>query len=117
LPQGADWLYELKLDGFRAIAIKSGGKVQLRSRNNNDFTTRYREISTAPPAMPGETRIDGEVVALDDSRRPSFHLLQNHGSANATLVYYVFDVMVLAGQDVMSQTLDSRRRLLEEHVL
>src|SRR5271167_1598888 len=41
LPQGADWLYEIKLDGYRALAIKSGGKVQLRSRNDNDFTERY----------------------------------------------------------------------------
>jgi len=45
LPQGADWSYEIKLDGYRALAVKSGGKVQLRSRNDNDFTERYFSIA------------------------------------------------------------------------
>jgi DNA ligase D-like protein (predicted ligase) len=117
LPEGVQWLYELKLDGYRAIAIKSGGKVQLRSRNNNDFTSRYRNITAALASMPDETVIDGEVVALDGSGRPSFNLLQNHSSSNAVLIYYVFDVMILSGRDVMSESLDHRRRLLEKRVL
>jgi len=54
---------------------------------------------------------------LDEEGRPSFHLLQNYGSANTPLIYYVFDVLILAGRDVMREPLDSRRRLLEEHVL
>jgi DNA ligase D-like protein (predicted ligase) len=117
LPEGGDWLYELKLDGYRALAIKSAGNVQLRSRNDNDFTTRYRDITAALASMPNETVVDGEVVALDEGGRPSFNLLQNHGSARVSLVYYVFDVLVLAGRDVMSQPLGSRRKLLEDHVL
>ena len=100
LPDGPDWLYEIKLDGYRAIAIKSGGKVQLRSRNDNDFSTRYWAISAALKSLPDETVIDGEVVALDEEGRPSFNLLQNFGSAGADLVYYVFDVLVLSGGDV-----------------
>ena len=47
LPQGADWSYEIKLDGYRALAIKTGGKVQLRSRNDNDFTERYSSVAAA----------------------------------------------------------------------
>jgi hypothetical protein len=59
LPEGPDWLYEIKLDGYRALAIKSGGRLQLRSRNDNDFTTRYRASSAALAALPAETIVDG----------------------------------------------------------
>jgi ATP-dependent DNA ligase len=65
LPEGADWQYELKLDGYRALAIKTAGKVHLRSPNDNDFNVRYPGIVTALAAMPDETVIDGEIVALD----------------------------------------------------
>ena len=61
--------------------------------------------------------IDGEVVAFDEEGKPSFNALQNYGSAPAPVVFYVFDVMVLAATSVMSQPLESRRRLLEKKVL
>jgi bifunctional non-homologous end joining protein LigD len=69
LPQAIEWAYEIKLDGYRAIAFKKGGKVQLRSRNDNDFSTRYQSIVRALEAMPDNTVLDGEVVALDRSSR------------------------------------------------
>src|SRR4051794_30757356 len=87
LPEGADILYEIKLDGYRAIAYKTGGKVPLRSRNDNDFGSRYPSIAKALEAMPDETVIDGEVVALDGNGKPSFNLLQNFGSVGAPLVF------------------------------
>lgn len=75
LPEGAEWEYELKLDGYRALAIKTGGKIQLRSRNDKDFSLRYPSIVKGLSPVPDETVIDGEVVAFDNSGRPSFNTL------------------------------------------
>jgi bifunctional non-homologous end joining protein LigD len=116
LPAGPKWTYELKLDGFRALAIKTGGMVRLRSRNDKDFNRKYPTIALALAALPDETVIDGEVVALDPDGRPSFSALQN-GSAGATIVYYAFDVMVLSGRNVMGEPLATRRDLLTRDVL
>src|SRR5580765_7730420 len=117
LPEGKDWLYELKLDGYRALAIKRGGKVYLRSRNNNDFNPRYPGIVKALVPMPDDTVIDGEVVALDEAGRPSFATLQNYGSAGAPLHFFIFDLLVLGGRDVMGEPLTRRRELIEKRVL
>ena len=111
------WAYQLKLDGYRAVAFKTGGKIYLRSRNDNDFSLRYPAIVDALAKLPDNTVIDGEVVAFDEDGRPSFNALQNYGSSAAPVVYYVFDVMVLAGQDVMREPLEKRRKLLEQKVL
>jgi bifunctional non-homologous end joining protein LigD len=110
------WSYELKLDGYRAVAFKTSGKVYLRSRNNKDHTTKYPAIVSALAPMPDETVIDGEIVALDEAGRPSFNALQNHGSSSGALFYYAFDVMV-AGKDVMAQPLETRREILRCRVL
>jgi DNA ligase D-like protein (predicted ligase) len=117
LPEGAEWLVELKLDGYRALAIKSAGKVHLRSRNDNDFNARYPGIVKALGTMPDDTVIDGEVVALDADGRPSFNMLQNYGSGGAPLHFFIFDLLVLKGKDVMGEPLTKRRELIEEHVL
>jgi ATP-dependent DNA ligase len=114
LPEGPGWSYELKLDGFRAIGIKSGA-VWLRSRNDKDFKGKYPGIAQALRALPDQTVVDGEMVALDQEGRPSFNALQN--GVGARIVYYVFDVLVLAGRDVMGETLGTRRELLAREVL
>jgi bifunctional non-homologous end joining protein LigD len=75
LPVGSEWAYELKLDGFRAQAIKSAGEVHLRSRTNKDFGRKYPTIVKVLGEMPDETVVDGEVVALDQAGRPSFSAL------------------------------------------
>jgi ATP-dependent DNA ligase len=117
LPEGPEWVVELKFDGYRALAIKMGGKVQLRSRNNNDFNSRYPSIVKALAPMPDETVIDGEVVALDSQGRPSFNALQNHGSAGVPLHFFIFDLLVLRGRDVMGEPLMKRRDLIEQRIL
>ena len=117
LPDSPQWLYELKLDGYRAIAFKRRGAVSLRSRNDNDFSLRYPGVVKALAKLPDDTVLDGEIVAFDQDGRPSFNVLQNYGSAAATVAYYVFDVMVLAGRDVMREPLQQRRDLLEHKIL
>jgi bifunctional non-homologous end joining protein LigD len=65
LPDGDEWCYEIKFDGYRALAIKTASTVHLRSRNDNDFNARYLHIVNALSPMPDDTVIDGEIVALD----------------------------------------------------
>ena len=113
LPDDEGWLKEIKLDGYRCLAIKTGGKVDLRSRNDNDFNGISRHHKALAP-MPDDTVIDGEVVAIDDSGQPSFNPLQNYGKAGTPLFDHAFDLLVLAGQDVMCETLVARRGFLEE---
>jgi bifunctional non-homologous end joining protein LigD len=112
----ARWEYQLKFDGYRAIAFKTGGKIHLRSRNDNDFTMRYPAVVRGLANMPDDTVVDGEVVAIDEEGRPSFNALQNLTPGTA-VVYFVFDVMVLGGRDVTADTLAKRRELLERKVL
>lgn len=116
LPDGAEWVKELKFDGYRSLAIKTGGNVQLRSRNNNDFTLRFPGIVEGLAKIPDETVIDGEVVALDEDGRPSFNRLQNFGTGHAPLHFYIFDVLILAGKDIMCEPLTTRRELLEKRI-
>jgi hypothetical protein len=115
LPDGPEWHHELKFDGYRALAIKNGGKVSSGPANDNDFNGRYPAIVKALSATPDETVIDGEVVALDGDGKPAFNLLQNY-AAGADLRFFIFDVLVLKGKDVMGEPLVRRRELLEKHV-
>lgn len=117
LPSGEQWLYELKLDGYRAIAFKRNGTVHLRSRNDNDFSVRYPAVVQALKKLPDNSVVDGEIVAFDQEGRPSFNVLQNYGSSPAAVVYFVFDVILLAGRDVRREPLTARRALLEKKVL
>src|SRR3954463_5779049 len=117
LPSGEQWSYELKLDGYRAIAFKRSDGVYLRSRNNNDFNRRYPEVVRALGGLPQNTVVDGEIVAFDQEGRPSFNALQNYGSRSGPVIYYVFDLLVLAGNDVRREPLQKRRELLEQKLL
>jgi bifunctional non-homologous end joining protein LigD len=117
LPAGPQWLYELKLDGYRAIAFKRNGAVGLRSRHDHDFSARYPAVFKALDKLPDNTVVDGEIVAFDPEGRPSFNVLQNHGSASAPVAYYVFDLLLLSGRDVRREPLHARRELLEKKVL
>jgi len=70
LPEGSDWTYEVKLDGYRAIGVRTSRETILYSRNHKNFNKRFPQIADALNDLPAETVIDGEVVALDESGRP-----------------------------------------------
>jgi ATP-dependent DNA ligase len=91
--------------------------VGWRCRNDKDFNIRYPTIRGGLSALPDATVIDGEVVALDITGKPSFNALQNYGSSKAPLLYYVFDVMIIAGRDVMGEPLSARRQILDRQIL
>src|SRR5438105_7450290 len=80
-PEGQEWRYELKLDGFRAIGRKSGRSTQHWSRNQKDVTRRFPDIVKGIGGLPNDTVIDGEIVALDENGKPSFNLLQGFRNA------------------------------------
>ena len=114
LPEGDEWLYELKLDGYRALIIKDGDTVEIRSRNNKDLTRAYPTVAAAGQRVrAGSAVLDGELVAVDASGRPSFQALQ-HRSAHPryVIVYYAFDLLHLDGADLTGQSLEARRASL-----
>jgi bifunctional non-homologous end joining protein LigD len=117
LPVGPGWIYEIKLDGYRALAIKTAGTVQLRSRNNKDFSERYSPMTRALAKLPNESVVDGEIVAFDEAGKPSFNVLQNYGSATANIFFFVFNLLVLGGRDVTGEPLSVQRQMLEKLVL
>ena len=114
LPEGDDWLYEVKFDGYRALLIKNARTVQLRSRNDKDLGAAYPSIPAAGLRLHAESAVvDGEVVAVDASGRPSFQALQ-HRSAHPgyVVVFYAFDLLHLDGEDLAAQPLKARRARL-----
>jgi bifunctional non-homologous end joining protein LigD len=117
LPEGKEWAYELKFDGYCALALKVKGRVELQSRNDKDFGGWYGAIVAALQKLPDDTMIDGEVVAMDEEGRPSFSLLQNYGSSHVPLVFFAFDLLMLRGKNMMMEPLSKRREVLREKVL
>ncbi|MEY2601662.1 MAG: bifunctional non-ous end joining protein LigD [Verrucomicrobiota bacterium] len=114
-PANSDWLYELKFDGIRAIAVKNGSKVSLISRNGNKLDARFPEIAEAVKNLPvPDCVIDGEVVALDDEGRSSFQLLQalEMEGRKAPLRFYVFDLLELDGKSLLGLPLEQRKQVL-----
>jgi len=115
LPEG-DWLYEIKFDGYRALAFKNGKDVRLISRNKKAFD--YPQLVASLKLLPADHVIlDGEIAALDEKGRSSFQLLQIFkSSGNVPLVYFAFDLLFLDGKDLGEQRLSARRKLLAKLV-
>ena len=94
LPDDPGLAYELKLDGYRAQAIRDKSGVHLFSKNGKDFSKKFPQVFAAlKDALPLGTAVDGELVAFDESGRPSFNAIQN-ASAETNIVFFVFDVLV-----------------------
>jgi DNA ligase D-like protein (predicted ligase) len=112
LPQGQEWLYEVKLDGYRCLAGRDSTGVTLWSRRENLFTKQFPQIAQACERLPPNTLVDGEIVALDERGRVSFNLLQHHRSKAQALVFYAFDILIYRGRSVLKLPLYFRREVL-----
>lgn len=111
----AGWFFEVKWDGYRAIAEVSDGKVKLYSRNQISFVDRFPKIVEKLWKIKHDVIIDGEIVALDDEGRPKFQLLQDYLKfKEGQLVYYVFDLLALDGVDLTKRPLSERKEKLNE---
>jgi bifunctional non-homologous end joining protein LigD len=113
VPSGPGWLYEVKWDGYRAIARIAGGDGTLTSRRGNDLTARFASVAKA---LEGAVRtpdcvLDGEVCALDERGRSSFSAMQQ-GKPDTPIVYYVFDVLEMDGEPLLDLPLEARRERL-----
>ncbi len=123
-----DWLFEIKWDGYRAVAFIDDGRVRFVSRNQNDLTAQYPELATLPQFFQASGAIlDGEIVALDDQGRPSFSLMQQRtgfrpgksrfpGRQGVPVIYYAFDLLYLDDFDLRRVPLERRKQLLEQRI-
>jgi bifunctional non-homologous end joining protein LigD len=116
LPEGREWLYEVKLDGYRCLAGRDGKGVTLWSRRQNLFTKQFPRIAQACERLPPGTIVDGEIVALDEKGRVSFNLLQHYRSKAQALLLYVFDVLAFRGRSLLKEPLERRRKVLAEAI-
>ncbi|MBV8141329.1 MAG: non-homologous end-joining DNA ligase [Verrucomicrobia bacterium] len=118
MPPG-DWFYEIKFDGFRAIALRGGSEARLVSRNEKDFGGKFTEVMDALAKLDVEDAIiDGEIVALDEKGLSSFQLLQAFelGQERPPIFYYVFDLLRLNGKDLRKAPIEERKAKLERLV-
>ncbi len=107
------WQYEIKWDGYRAVAFCNKGKLELMSRNHKSFNEKFYSVYNSLKALGLQAVLDGEVAVLNSKGATSFGALQNWRSeADGDLVYYVFDILWLNGHDLMGLPLYRRRAIL-----
>jgi len=126
---GPEWVFEIKWDGYRAVAFIENGRVRLVSRTQNDLTAQFAELGSLPQLIKAERAIlDGEIVALDDEGRPSFSLMQQRtgfrpgkrrlpGREGVAIVYYAFDLLYVDGFDLRPVALEQRKQLLQKRIV
>jgi bifunctional non-homologous end joining protein LigD len=115
VPSG-NWLYEIKFDGFRALALRGGSEARLLSRNEKDFGGKFPEVMDAVSRLDvRDAIIDGEIVALDEKGRSSFQLLQAFelGQKRPPIFFYAFDLLRLNGADLRDLPVEERKKKLE----
>jgi ATP-dependent DNA ligase len=114
LPEGREWTYELKLDGYRLEAVRGEKEVTLYSRRRKVLNGRFGYIAEALEHLPASAVVDGEIVALGPNGHADFYLLQKLRSAESQIVYYVFDILVHENRNLIRLPLSERRRILGE---
>jgi bifunctional non-homologous end joining protein LigD len=116
MPSG-DWIYEIKFDGYRAMALRGDSETRLPSRNQKDLGTKFPEVKDSIAALNiQDAIIDGEIVALDEKGRSFFQLLQglDMGQKKPPIVFYAFDLLRLNGKDLQDLPIEERKAKLEE---
>jgi bifunctional non-homologous end joining protein LigD len=109
-----EWAYEIKWDGFRTLVFVAEGQVRLQSSNSIDVTAKYPEMAAFADAVnAGSAILDGELVVLDPTGRPSFELMQRH---ETQVAFYAFDVLQIDGTDTVALPYEARRALLQQLV-
>lgn len=109
------WLFEIKWDGYRAIATKHGSNVSLQSRNHTDFS-KYAPVVEAVRSLKHDVILDGEITVVDKAGMSHFEWMQNYlrgGDANGSLQYQIFDILWCDGRDIRTMPLKDRKRLLK----
>jgi DNA ligase D-like protein (predicted ligase) len=114
LPKPEGWTYELKLDGYRALVMKTHDQVTVFSRRGNILNARFPQIARAFDFLPNDTMLDGEIVAIDEQGRPSFASLAKPGVIRHPLFFYAFDVLAYLGKDLRRLPLLARRSVLDQ---
>src|ERR1700692_4807307 len=116
MPSG-DWIYEIKFDGYRALALRAGSETRILSRNQKDLGGKFPEVKDSIAALDiQDAIIDGEIVALDEKGRSSFQLLQglDMGKQRPPVVFYAFDLLRLNGKDLQNLPIEERKAKLEK---
>ena len=115
VPKGKEWISEIKYDGYRIISYVENGKAQMLSRNDKDYTYKFKSIASALKEIEQDSFVvDGEVVAFDEKGRSDFGLLQTSIKKNNGDFYYViFDLLALNGEDLRKRPLLDRKKKLE----
>ncbi len=118
IPKGKEWVFEIKYDGYRILTYAEKGRVKFFTRNKKDFSDKFREVENDLLKWSGARAfvLDGEMVVLDEHGRSDFQALQNHLKMRETqtLVYMVFDLLALDGEDLRGLTLIERKMRLKE---
>jgi bifunctional non-homologous end joining protein LigD len=113
-PTGAEWIHEIKHDGFRVMARRDASRVRLLSRNGNDLTYRFPGIVIAISQLPVRScLIDGEAIVCDENGLAVFNFIRNYRRGHAATLC-AFDLVEVNGQDIRRQPIENRKQLLKE---
>ena len=116
IPDGKEWIFEVKYDGYRIISYMEDGGVKLITRNGNDFTSRFKSVAESLSVLASGRAmvLDGEMVITDESGKTDFQALQNYIKKpnGKNLTYVIFDILALDGQDLRDITLIKRKEIL-----
>ena len=116
VPEGSQWTYEIKLDGYRLEVVRSGKETTFYSRRRNILNEKFPYIAAALGSLPEGTVIDGGLVAAGPDGRPNFNMLQNFRSAEESITYCAFDILVHKNRDLTMLPLSERREILRSVV-